>query len=40
MIGEFCPKVFPLRGHVALRLKTIVLRCAADASAGIVNSLG
>jgi hypothetical protein len=40
MIGEFCPKVFALRSHAALGLGTIVFKSTADASAGIVTTLG
>jgi hypothetical protein len=33
MIGEFCPKSFALRRHLAIGLDTIVPTLPADASA-------
>ena len=39
MIGEFCPKVFALRGRRPFGVETIVFRSPADRSAGIVTEL-
>jgi len=36
MIGEFCPKGFPLSSIPRLKLKTIVFALSAEQSAGIV----